>query len=265
MANSISRKLANIIPENSKYERIWIIAKTDFKLRNADTLLGFFWTIITPLVKLLIYYFVFSMIFTKKLPNYGLHIFSGLIIWMFFLEATKKGIMVLKSKRYLIENIQLNAIDLYLSSILTSLMVFSINLMVYLIVSLFFSTGINWSVLLVPLQIINICILVFGIMLILSTINIFFRDISKFWDMFLLALFWINPIFYAKSLIFEHFPILMYLNPLAGIIINTRNGLLYGIMPDWGIVAYDFLYALVILGIGLIVFKKYFSKAAEKL
>lgn len=261
----IGTMLARILPANHKYERIWIIAKTDFKLRYADTLIGFFWTVITPLFRLMVYWFVFSMIFTKKLPNYGLHIFSGLIVWMFFMEATKKGMNVLKNKRYLLENLRINSLDLYVSSILTSMMIFSINMVVYLITSLFFNTDLNWTIIFVPLHIINICILVFGVILILSTIHIFFRDISKLWDMFLLALFWINPIFYAKSLIFEQFPILMYLNPLAGIIINTRNGLLMGLEPDWNIYAYDMMYALVVLGIGLLLFNKYFHKAAEKL
>lgn len=265
MPGMIGKILAQVLPANNKYERIWIIAKADFKLRFADTLLGFLWTIITPLFRLMVYYFVFSMIFTKKLPNYGLHIFSGLIVWMFFMEATKKGMAVLKNKRYLIENLRINPLDLYVSSITTSSMVLLINLVVYLIVSLFFSTDLNWTIIFVPLHVINVCILVFGVILILSTINIFFRDISKLWDMFLLGLFWINPIFYAKSLIFEQFPALMYLNPLAGIIINTRNGLLNGIEPDWGIYAYDMMYALVVLGIGLIVFKRFFHKAAEKL
>lgn len=265
MPGMIGNIITQILPANNKYERIWIIAKADFKLRYADTWLGFFWTVITPLFRLMVYYFVFSMIFTKKLPNYGLHIFSGLIVWMFFMEASKKGMAVLKSKRYLIENLKINSLDLYFSSMTTSMMVFVINLTVYLIVSLFFSTGVNWTIIFVPLHIINVCILVFGVMLILSTINIFFRDISKLWDMFLLALFWVNPIFYAKSLIFDQFPILMYLNPLAGIIINTRNGLLNGLEPDWNIYAYDMAYSLVVLGIGLIVFRIYFYKAAEKL
>lgn len=265
MLQHFFKRITGLIPSNNKYERIWILAQTEFKMRYAETLLGFFWTLITPLVRLTIYYYVFSMIFQKAIPNYGLHIFSGLIVWMFFMEATKKGMTVLKSKRYLLENIRLNPLDLYTSSLLTSLMVFSVNLAVYFVFSLFFDIEVNWTLIFVLLHIFNVCLLAFGIILILSTINIFFRDISKIWEMFLLGMFWINPIFYAKAVIFEHFPALMYINPLAGIIINTRNGLLYGMMPDWNILAYDMFYAAVVFVIGLVVFKKYFYKAAEKL
>lgn len=249
----------------NRIERIWLLSKTDFKLLYAETYLGFFWTMITPLFRLTVYYIIFSAFFVKNIPNYGLHIFSGLLVWMFFMEATKKGMGVVRSKRYLIENIKMNILDLYISSLLTSLLIFFVNLVVYMLVASFFDTNINWTILYVPIQIIIVCILIFGVNLILSAINIYFRDISKMWEMILFALFWVNPIFYAKALIFEQFPILLYLNPVAGIIINTRNGLLMGLPPDWGLLLYDLAYALIVLGLGILGFKKFFHNAAEKL
>ena len=92
MKGKLGRYIAERIPENNQYERIWILAKTDFKLKYYDTFLGMIWAIASPLFRILIYYFVFTFIFTNKIPNYGLHIFSGLLVWMFFQEATKKGL-----------------------------------------------------------------------------------------------------------------------------------------------------------------------------
>jgi ABC-type polysaccharide/polyol phosphate export permease len=182
-----------------------------------------------------------------------------------FQEATKKGMNLLKSKRYLYENINFNKLDLYTSSVLSSLMVLIINFIVYFIVSMFFRIPLTWNILFVPLHILNVCILVYGIILILSTINIYFRDINQIWDMILLAWFWINPIFYAKAIIFETYPILKFINPLAGIIINTRAGILYGNPPDLGLYLYYMGYSVVVLLIGLVVFRLLFHKAAEKL
>lgn len=265
MLGNFGRSIYSHLPENNQYERIWMLAKTDFKLRYYDTFLGFLWTLVNPLFRLAIFYFIFTFIFNKQIPNYALHIFSGLILWMFFQEATKKGMNVLKSKRYLYENINFNKLDLYTSSVLSSLMVLIINIIVYFIVSMFFEIPITWNILFVPLHILNLCILVYGIILILSTINIYFRDINQIWDMILLAWFWINPIFYAKAVIFETYPVLKFINPLAGIIINTREGILYGNPPDWGLYAYDMLYSIVVLLTGLIAFRLLFHKAAEKL
>lgn len=264
MSNSISRKIANFIPENNKYERIWIIAKTDFKLRYSTNVLGMFWAFVFPLIRILIYYIVFSYIFAKDIPNYGLYIFSGIIIWLYFQEATKKGITVIRSKRYLFENIRFNKLDVYFSSILTSLIGFIVNLFVFIIMMQILQVPLTWKVMYYPLFILNICMLALGISLILSTIHVYMKDISQVWDLFLLLMFWINPIFFAKQKVFDLIPQLLYLNPLAGIIINSRDVIMYGKDPDWFFTIYDFLYAGVVLVIGLIIFKKYFHKAIEK-
>jgi ABC-type polysaccharide/polyol phosphate export permease len=265
MTGSLSSKILSYLPENNQLERIWIIAKTDFKLKYYDTFLGLIWALITPLVRLLIYWLVFSNIFNKKIDNYGLYIYSGLLLWMFFQQGTKKGITALRSKRYLIMNIKINKLDIFVSSLTASFMVFFFNFLVYMVFSMFFDLPWSLNVLYMPIMILNVCILVFGFMLILSTLNLFIRDISQIWDMILLAWFWINPIFFAKSIIFDTFPFLLYVNPLAGIIINFRATIMEGRPPDWNIVAYDYAYALVLFGIGLLLINKFYYKAAEKI
>lgn len=237
----------------------------DFKLRYYESFLGLFWALINPLFRLAIYYFVFSFLRAMKVPNYGLYIFSGLIIWLYFQETTKQGIQVIKSKRYLLENINFNKLDLFMSSVLSSGMGLLFNISIYLVVSIIVGIYPGWNSLYFLVLLFNLFLLVFSISLILSTIHIFMRDIRQVWDMILVALFWLNPIFFAKSaLIFEKVPSLLYINPLAGIIINTRNVLLYNQPPDWGILFFDLGYALMLLFIGMFVFKYFFNKAAEK-
>ncbi|MCB0805007.1 MAG: ABC transporter permease [Bacteroidales bacterium] len=259
------KRFVEALPENNQIERIWILAKTDFKLRYYGTFLGLFWALINPLFRLSVYYIVFSLLMAKKIPNYGLYIFSGLLIWLFFQESTKRGMKVLKSKRYLLENIEFNKLDLFISSTLTSTIGLIFNTIIYLIVSLLLGIFPNVNILYLPLLILNVFILVFAISLILSTIHIFMQDVSQVWEMILVAMFWINPIFYAKSaLVFDKLPVLLYLNPIAGIIVNTRNILLYGQPPEWPLLLFDFAYASVFLLIGLTFFRFFFNKAAEK-
>lgn len=263
--NSLYKKFVESLPENNQLERIWILAKTDFKLRYYGTFLGLFWALINPLFRLSVYYIIFSLLMSKKIPNYGLYIFSGLVIWIFFQEATKGGMRILNSKRYLLENIQFNRLDLFKSATLSSTIGLIFNTAVYLIVSMFFGIYPNINILFFPLLVINICILVFSISLILSTIHIFMQDVSQIWDMILVAIFWINPIFYAKTaLVFDKVPALLYINPIAGIIVNTRNVLLLGQPPEWPLLLFDLAYASLFLGVGLTFFKFFFNKAAEK-
>lgn len=265
MAGGLSERISSLIPRRIQLERIWILAKTDYKLKYYDTFLGMIWAMIMPLVRLLIYWLVFSNIFNKKIDNYGLYIYSGLLLWMFFQQGTKKGITALRSKRYLMMNIRVQKLDIFASSLIASFLVFLSNFAVYLVFCIFFDLPWSLNVLYMPIMILNVCILIFGFMLILATLHIFMRDISQLWDMLLLAWFWVNPIFFAKAIIFDTFPFLLYVNPLAGIIINFRATIMEGKPPDWNIVAYDYAYALIILAIGLILITKFYHKAAEKL
>ena len=265
MIGGLTGRIISLLPENNQLERIWIIAKTDYKLKYYDTFLGMIWAMLMPLVRLLIYWLVFSNIFDKKIDNYGLYIYSGLLLWMFFQQGTKKGITALRSKRYLMMNIKVRKLDIFISSLLASFLAFLSNFLVYLIFCMFFDLPWSLNVLYMPIMILNVCILVFGLVLILSTLHIFMRDISQIWDMILLAWFWINPIFFAKAIIFETFPFLLYVNPLAGIIINFRATIMEGKAPDWNIVAYDYAYAFALLAIGLVLINRFYHKAAEKL
>lgn len=265
MSNGITSTLYSIFPENTRIERIWLLAKTDFKLRYNASALGMIWAFVYPLIRILIYYTVFSFVFAKSIPNYGFYIFSGIMIWLYFQESTKKGLAVIKAKKYLFENIRFNKLDVYYASAVTGLIGYVVNLLVFLALMLVFGLPISWKIIYYPIFILNLLIISLGVSLILSTINVYLKDISQVWDLFLLLMFWVNPIFFAKQKIFNMIPGILYANPLAGIIINSRDVLLYGKDPDWFLVGYNFLYAGVILAIGLWVFNKYFHKAIEKI
>ncbi len=265
MAPGLAARIYGFLPENNRFERIWLLAKTDFKSRYNDSALGLIWAFVYPLIRILIYYIVFSFFFSKQIPNYGFYIFSGIILWMYFQEATKKGMGVIKSKRYLLENIRFNKLDLFYSGVLTGLIGFAVNLGVLIAFMIVMGLYPSWQLIYYPIFVLNLIILSLGVGLILSTLNVYLKDITQLWDLVLLLMFWINPIFFAKQRIFEMFPALLYANPLAGIIINSRDVLMYGNEPDWFLAGYNYFYALVILAIGLWSFKKFFHKAIEKL
>lgn len=261
----IGNLITSRLPDNNRYERIWLLAKTDFKLRYSASMLGMIWAFVYPLMRILIYYIVFSFVFSKEIPNYGFYIFSGIIIWMYFQEATKKGMNVIKSKRYLLENIRFNKLDVFISSVITSSIGFLVSLTVLILMMLIMQMSFTWRLIYYPIFFFNLVILSLGVSLILSTINVYLKDVSQLWDLVLLLMFWINPIFFAKQKIFNMFPALLYLNPLAGIIINSRDVLMYGKEPDWFLVGYNYVYALVVLAFGIWFFRKFFHKAIEKL
>lgn len=251
------------LPENNKMERIWVLAKTDFRKRYYGTNLGVLWAMINPLFRLAIYYVVFTLFFKVEIDNFALYIFSGLIVWMFFSETTKKSMTVLQSKRYIFENIRIDKLDLFTASILAIIFGFIFNFIVYITVSLFFPVSYSIHVLWFLPIFINLCILVFAISMILSVMHIYFKDINHLWDIIALLLFWSSPIFYGRDIIFQEYPIIGYINPLSGIISNTREVILYATNPNWSVFYYDYFFSITLFIIGLILFRSLSHKSIE--
>ena len=263
MVKKIFNNIVKYLPENNELERIWILAKSNFRKRYYGSSLGVIWALINPLFLLVIYYFVFNVVFHNRIENFILYMFSGFLIWMFFEEASKEGLNTITSNRYLIENIRIKKLDIYSAGLLSKVFVFVFNLFAYFIISLLFNIHYTAYVLYLPILILNLLILNLGISFIISIIYIYLKDFNHFWDLFTLALFWLNPIFYSEQILYQNYKIILYLNPVAGIIINTRNVLLNGVSPDFNLLALNFGQAIIILILGIIINKKYFTKVIE--
>lgn len=262
MINKIFKTLLERLPENNRFERIWILAKTDFKKRYYGTSLGIVWAMINPLSQLVIYSLVFSVLFKNDIPNYTLYLFSGLILWMFFSESTKKGMHIFPSNLNLLENVRIKKSNILTAAMFSNLFTLAFNLVVFFIISIFFSLPYNINILYLPLILLNLIILVYGINLIVSVVYVYLRDFDHFWDIFIFGLFWANPIVYSESFLYQN-KIVLALNPVAGIIVNMHNSLIYGRSLDFPLLIWDFAYSIFIFVIGVVFFKHYSKKITE--
>ncbi len=262
MINKIFGPILRKLPENNKLERIWILAKTDFRKRYYGTSLGVVWALINPVLQLVIYYFVFSVFFHVEIENFPLYLFSGLILWMFFAESTKKGMYAIHVNRYLFENIRINKFDVITSGLLSTFFAFCFNLFVYFILSFFFEIEYNLNILFFPLVVLNLVILIYGIKLLLSIIYIYLRDFDHFWDIFMIAAFWANPIVYSEQILYQY-KFILYLNPLAGIVINMHNCLIFGKAVNVELFIWNYIYASAVMLIGVFVYKAHAKRVVE--
>jgi ABC-type polysaccharide/polyol phosphate export permease len=265
MINKILKPFIEKLPENNTLERIWILAKIDFLKRYYGSSLGLVWALINPLFRLLVYYFVFTVFFGNTIENFALYLFSGLLTWMFFSEGTGNGIYILRSKRFLLENVKINKITIFISSVLSVLMGFVFNFGVYFIISLFFNVEYSWNILFFPLLIIELIFLVLSIKMLLAVINIYLKDINHLWDMATLLIFWANPIFYSKDILLEKAPFLPIINPLAGIMINTRSVILYNELPNMNLFLFNALVIIPLFIFSYMIFNRYSHKAIENM
>lgn len=255
------------LPENKRLERIWFIAKTDFKKRYHGSFLGLIWALLNPLVRLLIYYTVFTVVFQSREENFAMFIFLGLIHYLFFVESVTMGMRIYQTKAYLLENIQINTFDIYYAGLIASFFGFLFNMMAFGVIRLLF---LPWDfsiyILYYPIVLITLLFFTLGTTLILSMIWSFFRDIKHLWELIRLALFWLSGVFYVM----EPFStwktaVIAHLTPLCGVLINARATLLYNTPPDYWMLVYNFIYALLTLIIGMYLHKRLSVRALEKL
>lgn len=265
MLNTLLKPFESYLPESNRLERIWKIGQVDFQKRYYNDRLGLLWALLNPLFQISIYYFVFTHVFHYDQENYALFLFAGLITWMFFSEGSNKGMVLLKSKKYLIENIQFNKLDLYISLVISVGIGFLFNLSIFILGCLISVSSIDWNWFVIPILLIIIVLNIISSSLILSVIHIFLKDINHLWSIVTLLGFWSSGIFFDAEGIKNNFHFLYFLNPFISVIANLRKIILYNEPPEWIYINYWLVTSIIILVLSIWFFNSTSHKALEKL
>src|SRR5687768_9193010 len=126
---------------SNKIERIWLLAKIEFKLRYYENKLGLLWALLKPISEIFIFYIAFEIVLNQGVPNFVSFLFIGLILWNFFIESTTGTIQILNTKKYLYEFTNMNKIEIYLSTIMSNCIGFFFNLTFFLLYFQFIDSG----------------------------------------------------------------------------------------------------------------------------
>jgi ABC-type polysaccharide/polyol phosphate export permease len=262
------RVLKDWTTRSNKLERLWLLAKIEFKLRYYENKLGLLWALLKPVMDIAIYYVVFKIIMKSDVPAFASFLFIGLIQWNFFVESTTGTIQILSVKKYLYEYSNMNKLEIYVSQLMSNSIGLFFNFVMFLLFYNFIekeSTGLSFQNFWVLFIFLNLFILSLGISLILSNIYIIAKDISQLWQVFTAFFFFLSPILYNLKTFRAALPSFDYGNPIAGLIINARKVMMEDSPPDFGLLIWDFVYASFLLMLGLIILNKLGSKASEKL
>src|SRR4051812_3867967 len=125
--------LKDWIGRSNKPERLWLLAKIEFKLRYYENKLGLLWALIKPLMDIAIYYIVFQVILRQDVPAFASYLFIGLILWNFFVESTTGTVQILHVKKYLYEYSNMNKLEIYLSTLISNSIGFFFNFLMFLL------------------------------------------------------------------------------------------------------------------------------------
>lgn len=241
------------------------LATTDLRLRYRNSFLGFIWSFLEPLLMLGVLFYVFNNLFPSGIENFPIFLLLGLIMWYMYARATQSGLTSMISKGGMISKIYFPREVIPVASTITSFMMMGLEFAAFG----FFAVIMNFvpptTIVLLPLILLLQFILCLGTSLLLSILNVYFRDIQYIWAVILQAGFFITPIFYKLEQFPQNIRGILALNPMAGILETARDLTLYGTIPSMEELYYPLLTSLAILIVGYMVFKKLEPKAIELL
>ena len=257
--------IAERLPSNNRIERIWKLAQVDFQSRYYNDRLGLLWALIKPVFEASLYYVAFKYLLGFDKDGFGLFLFAGIVTWMVFAEGSSRSIGLLKTKSYLIENVQFNHIDLYFSHVSSVFFAFLFNFSAVLIIASLFGNSITYLYFLLPIILLTLYLMTIGASFILSTLQPFVKDITHLWDMTILTGFWVSGVFFEPAIILDKAPLFGFANPFLGIIMNIRGIVMDSYQVDFNWLWINLLFAFAFYFMGFFIFKSFSGLAMEKI
>jgi ABC-2 type transport system permease protein len=263
-------KISNII---SRKNRILLreLVVTEFKLRYQDSVLGFLWSLLKPLLMFAILYFVFGQLLRigSDIEHYAVYLLLGIVLWNFFVEATSQGLSAIVARGDLIRKINFPKYIIVVSGTISALINLGINLVVIAVFMAINHVDLLPTAPLVILPIAFLYVLALSIAFFLSAANVKYRDVGHIWDILIQAAFYATPILYPISMVIERSSTighLLMLSPVAQAIQDARYFLITHqtvtgaqLFDNW----YINMIPYVITGVIVITATLYFKKSSK--
>lgn len=229
----------------------------DFSLRYKQSVLGVFWSLMLPLSQLLVLTFLFQRVIPLNIDTYPAFVFSALLPWTWFNTCIGSAGTLFISNRDLVRRPNFSPATLIVVNTLSNLINYIFAMPILFIMLVLSGKAITIALLSLPLLIIIQGILIIGLGLIVTTLNVFYRDIQQIMSVALTLLFYLTPVFYQSQTVSESYRIIYKLNPIAVLIQGYRSIFFYGTVPDWSSLLFACMASIGVCGLGYFIYSRY--------
>lgn len=215
-------------------ELLYFLTWRDVKVRYKQTMLGVIWVVLQPLMTMLVTTIFFGKL--VRVPSdglpYALFVFAGLLIWMFFAKALTQSGNSLVGNANLITKVYFPRLIIPMATVLSGLVDFAVSFVLLLVLMLYYHVSLTMGIFVFPVLVLLVTMLALGSGIWLAALNVKYRDVSAIIPFLVQVGMFVTPIYYPSSLIPPKWQWLIKLNPLTGIIENSRAAL-FGTPFDW--------------------------------
>ena len=243
---------------------LWQMTKRNIGTRYRGSLLGLVWSFMHPLLMLVVYTFVFSVVFKAKWGvtnqegrgSFAVIMFCGMMLYSLFAESISLSSTTVVSNQNLVKKVIFPLEILPMTCVCTTYILGLAWIILLLLGSYFILGFIGWTMLLLPLVILPCIIFTTGIAFFVAALGVYVRDTQYALGIILQILFFATPIFYPVSAVPEKMRGILMWNPLSVFIEQARNVFLYGKLPDWCFLGLSTVVAVVVLQFGVFFFRR---------
>ncbi len=238
----------------------WFILSTlvskDFKLKYRRSFLGVLWSLLNPLLMMIVLSAVFSYMFRFSIEHYPVYLILGQTLFTLMNDSTTMGMNSIIEAAPLLKKIRVEKIIFPIEKVLFALVNFAVSLIAVVIVILFFQITPTASMLLLPILLFYLLLFCIGLSLLLSSLAVFFRDMLHLWGVITTAWMYATPILYPLSLLPDFLQQAMVANPMYQYVSYFRDIMMNGIIPSVEANLVCLFMGIVTFLVGLVVFKK---------
>ena len=228
----------------------------DIKVRYRHSVLGMVWTVLNPLLMMVVITIVFSTLFKQNIPNFPIYYLSGSLLFSFNSESTTTALNSIISNASLIKKVYIPKYLFPFSNVLSGLVNLGFSLIAMFIVMVITKAPFHITLLLIPIPIFYTFLFATGLGILLSALTVYFRDIAHFYGVFILAWTYFTPVFYPAEILSDTAMKFMQLNPMYHYVSYMRELVLYGNFPSMKENLLCILIGIFMIVVGLIVFYK---------
>lgn len=243
-----------------KYKDLIVeLVKRDLKLKYRRSFLGYVWSVLNPLLIMLVLTVVFSTMFNKNIENYPVYLLTGRMLHEFLKQSTTAGMKSVTANASLLKKVYVPKYIFTLAKVTSCLVDTVLSMGALFIVMIATGARFYWQILLSPFVILQIYVFALGLGFLLGQLNVFFRDTQHIYAAVTTAWFYLTPIIYPIETL-KKVPKLqwaiVHLNPLSYYVSQFRSLIYYGTLPELKVFAVGWVMALLMLLIGIYFFQR---------
>ena len=234
---------------------LYELVHRDLTVRYKRSFLGFLWTMLHPLLLMLIFLIVFSSLFQFRAPHYEIYFLSAYVAWNFFAQTTVNAMASVAWNGPLMKRVRVPPSIFTLAIVVSGLVNLGLSLVVLFSIMLAVGAPIHPALAFLPISLLLLGIFTLGVSLALTAVSIFFGDVREMVQAGMPALMYLTPIIYPISIVPQRFRWPIKLNPLVYIVEIVRDPIYYGIIPAPQTLAVAAVIALGSLAVGWMIFR----------